>query len=125
MITYVWAVTLTVSDLDRAVEFYGETLGLAKKYRFGDYAGFDCGGVEIGLRTWGGLGGPRQGEPCLDLAVDSLDETYEALSANGVTFTKDRQAYQTRVLWPEAGRIEMPTEPGLGPGIDWTRIERL
>jgi L-alanine-DL-glutamate epimerase-like enolase superfamily enzyme len=43
----------------------------------------------------------------------------------GVTFTKGRQAYQTRVLWPQAGRLEMPVEPGLGPGIDWTRIERV
>jgi hypothetical protein len=43
----------------------------------------------------------------------------------GVTFTKARQAYQTRVLFPEAGRLEMPTEPGLGPDIDWNRIERV
>ena len=43
----------------------------------------------------------------------------------GVRFTKGRQAFQTRVLWPEAGMLQMPTEPGLGPGIDWDRIERV
>jgi L-alanine-DL-glutamate epimerase-like enolase superfamily enzyme len=43
----------------------------------------------------------------------------------GITFTKARQAQQTRVLFPEAGRLKMPTEPGLGPGIDWDRIERV
>lgn len=43
----------------------------------------------------------------------------------GVTFTKARQAFQTRILFPEAGRLTMPHEPGLGPDIDWDRIERL
>ena len=43
----------------------------------------------------------------------------------GVTFTKARQAFQTRVLWPKAGRLEMPTEPGLGPDLDWERLERV
>ena len=43
----------------------------------------------------------------------------------GVTFTKGRQAQQARVLFPEAGQLKMPTEPGLGPDIDWSRIERV
>jgi len=43
----------------------------------------------------------------------------------GITFTKARQAQQTRVLFPEAGRLKMPEEPGLGPGIDWNRVERV
>jgi L-alanine-DL-glutamate epimerase-like enolase superfamily enzyme len=42
----------------------------------------------------------------------------------GVTFTKARQAFQTRVLWPEGGRLEMPTEPGLGPDLNWERLEQ-
>jgi L-rhamnonate dehydratase len=56
--------------------------------------------------------------------VASQPESLCPMIEYGVTFTKARQAYQTRVLWPEAGRLEMPTEPGLGPGIDWDRIER-
>jgi len=32
-----------------------------KKYEFKDYAGFDCGGIEIGLKTWGELENPRKG----------------------------------------------------------------
>ena len=31
-----------------------------------DYDGFDCGGVEIGLKTWGKIEKPRQGEPCIN-----------------------------------------------------------
>jgi predicted enzyme related to lactoylglutathione lyase len=119
MITHVWAVTLTVSDLEQAVRFYGDTLGLAKKYRFGDYAGFDCGGVEIGLRTWGGLEGPRQGEPCVDLAVDSVDDAYENLSAKGVAFVKEPEDVQwgARIALfedPDGNTLQL-TE------IDWDR----
>lgn len=88
MISRVWSVTLTVSDLDRAVGFYENTLGLTLKYRFGDYAGFDCGGVEIGLKTWGEMEAPREGEPCIDLAVDNVNECFEALTEKGVEFTR-------------------------------------
>ncbi|MFQ6118214.1 MAG: VOC family protein, partial [Candidatus Bipolaricaulia bacterium] len=49
VIKRIWDVTLTVADLKRAVQFYGDTLGLQKKYEFSDYAGFDCGGIELGL----------------------------------------------------------------------------
>ena len=57
--------------------------------------------------------------------VASQPESLCPMIEYGVTFTKGRQAYQTRVLWPQAGRLEMPMEPGLGPGIDWARIERV
>ena len=51
MILRVWDVTLTVSDLERAVDFYGRVLGLPKKYQFPDYAGFD---KEPHDTPWGG-----------------------------------------------------------------------
>jgi hypothetical protein len=57
--------------------------------------------------------------------VASQPESLCPMIEYGVTFTKARQAFQTRVLFPEAGRLEMPAEPGLGPGIDWSRIERV
>lgn len=87
MIRRIWDVMLTVSDLKRAVNFYENILGLQKKYEYKDYAGFDCGGVEIGLRTWGGLEDPRKGEPSLDFLVDNVDEACEKLKEKGVKFT--------------------------------------
>jgi L-alanine-DL-glutamate epimerase-like enolase superfamily enzyme len=57
--------------------------------------------------------------------VASQPESLCPMIEYGVTFTKARQAYQTRTLFPEAGRLEMPAEPGLGPGIDWDRVERV
>lgn len=53
MIKRIWDITLTVKNLKKAIDFYENVLGLQKKYEFKDYAGFDCGGVEIGLKTWG------------------------------------------------------------------------
>jgi catechol 2,3-dioxygenase-like lactoylglutathione lyase family enzyme len=89
MITRIWAITLTVRDLEPAIDFYGNTLGLVKKYQFGDYVGFDCGGIEIGLKTWGELEQPRKGEPVIDLMVSNLDQAYRNLRAKGVSFDKE------------------------------------
>lgn len=105
MISRVWDVTLTVSDLDRATHFYENVLGLQKKYEFKDYAGFDCGGVEIGLKTWGELEPPRKGEPCLDFLVENLDESYEVLKDRGVSFKDDPEDTQ----W--GGRVALFSDP--------------
>ena len=89
MIKRIWDITLTVSDIKNAVDFYENVLGLQKKYEFEDYAGFDCGGVEIGLKTWGEREKPRKGEPTIDFLVDNLDESYRTLKEKGVNFTKE------------------------------------
>jgi predicted enzyme related to lactoylglutathione lyase len=86
MIKRIWDITLTVKDLKKAVDFYEHILGLQKKYEFKDYAGFDCGGVELGLKSWGGLEKPRKGEPCIDFLVDDVDESYRILKEKGVSF---------------------------------------
>ena len=55
-------VTIYVSDMERAVRFYTETLGLKLKYRGGPgYTAIDVGrGLEIGLHGTH-PGGPRPG----------------------------------------------------------------
>jgi len=79
MIRRIWDITLAVKDLKKAVEFYEDVLRLQKKYEFKDYAGFDCGGIEIGLKTWGKCEEPREGEPCINFLVDNIDESYRTL----------------------------------------------
>ena len=119
MIKRIWDVTFTVSDLGRAIWFYEEVLGLQKKYEFQDYAGFDCGGVEIGLKTWGGLEKPRKGEPCVNFLVEDVDEAYKTLRQRGVTFLKEPDDT------PWGGRIALFTDPDGNllqiTQIDWKR----
>ena len=40
-------IAITVSDLDRAVAFYQDVLGLSLLFRFPGLAFFDCGGVRL------------------------------------------------------------------------------
>lgn len=90
MIKAVWCVTFCVSDLKKAVEFYEETLGLEKKYEYSSYAGFECGGVEIGL-----IPKLKQAErvspvsPSVESMVDDVDKVYKYLKDKGVRFTKE------------------------------------
>jgi len=43
----------------------------------------------------------------------------------GVWFTRDRQTLQTRIVMPKGGQLDVPTEPGMGPDLDWKRIESV
>jgi len=40
-------IALVVDDIDKAEQFYEQTLGLRKLYRYGDLAFFDCAGVRL------------------------------------------------------------------------------
>ena len=103
-------VNFTVSDLTRAVDFYERVLGLSKKYQFSNYAGFDCGGVEIGL-VLGEVGQRTEGAPLVDFLVEGVDDIYRALSANGINFLKEPQdtAWGSRIalcLDPDGNRLQ-------------------
>ena len=104
MITRLWDVTFTVSDLRRAVEFYECLLGLQKKYEFSSYVGFDCGGVEIGLVP-GRTTPPQADAPCVDFLVRDVDEACNKLRERGVRFLEEPHD----TLW--GGRIALLTDP--------------
>jgi len=118
MILRVWDVTFTVSDLERAVDFYERVLGLSKKYQFSTYAGFDCGGVEIGLAP-GPPAGEQEGAPCVDFLVRDVDAAYRTLRERGVRFLKE--PHDT----PWGGRIALFADPDGNVlqlvQIDWPR----
>jgi len=57
--------------------------------------------------------------------VASQPEALCPMVEYGVWFTRDRQAFQMRTLMPEQGHLAMPTESGLGPPMDWDRLERV
>lgn len=82
--------TVMVSDMNRAVEFYTQTLGLALEYRAGDHwAQISAGKFSIGLHPAGahpGLAGSR-GAISIGLTVgESIDSVVMKLAAKGVKF---------------------------------------
>jgi len=116
MILRVWDVTFTVSDLQRAIAFYRDVLGLELKYAYSNYAGLDCGGVEIGLATARPAEAP-EGAPCVDLLVRGLDEAFRELSERGVRFLKEphETAWGSRIALfcdPDGNRLQLVQ-------IDW------
>ena len=84
------SVTIYVSDLERAIRFYTETLGLKLMYRGGPgYAAIDAGrGLELGLHS-AHPGGPQPG-PGGSMQVgfyvtEPIAEVAARLRAAGVT----------------------------------------
>ncbi|MBC7264596.1 MAG: VOC family protein [Chloroflexi bacterium] len=118
MILRVWDITFTVSDLERGVNFYENILGLAKKYQFATYAGFDCGGVEIGLQPGTPIRTPES-TPCVNFLVRDVDEAYQVLRERGVQFLQE--PHDT----PWGGRIALFVDPDGHPlqlvQIDWRK----
>jgi catechol 2,3-dioxygenase-like lactoylglutathione lyase family enzyme len=84
-------VTLYVTNMDRAVRFYTETLGLKLAYRFGDHwASVELGkGLTIGLHPSHQTGEPvqREGGPAIGLELEgTLEEAMKTLEGRGVRF---------------------------------------
>lgn len=85
--------TVYVSDMDRAIRFYTDTLGLQLKFRVGnDWAEVDAGGgFGIGLHPHSGKSGTSRpgtrGSISIGFEVDEpLDGIVEKLKAEGVRF---------------------------------------
>lgn len=78
-------VSLSIRDVGRAERFYGETLGLAHVFTFGDLAFFDAAGTRLYLHRkdeadW------RPGS-ILYFLVDDIHAAQEDLAGRGVRFT--------------------------------------
>jgi len=70
-------IKVSASDLEKAVSFYEDVVGLKKMSEDPTYAIFDIGGVELGV-------GP--GKPEFFLLVDDVDAAYADLGAKGAKF---------------------------------------
>jgi catechol 2,3-dioxygenase-like lactoylglutathione lyase family enzyme len=84
-------VTIYVANMDRAVKFYSETLGLKLAYRFGDHwASIEVGkGLTIGMHGASADEPPveRKGGPSIGLELSgSIEEAMKILESRGVTF---------------------------------------
>ena len=73
----------TVRDIAAARAWYGDVLGLAHLYSFGNLAFFDCGGVRLFLSEAEGAAT----ETILYFLVDDVRAAHASLSARGLEFT--------------------------------------
>jgi catechol 2,3-dioxygenase-like lactoylglutathione lyase family enzyme len=82
-------VTVYVSNMDAAVHFYSEILGLRLVYRFGDHwASVEAKGLTIGLHPDSGASrAGRKGGMEIGLELEgSIHDAVRALEAKGVKF---------------------------------------
>lgn len=85
-------VVVPTKDFDRAVAFYGDTLGLEAGIRYGDHPGaeFETGDLTLAVMDLEAFGGPAVG-PSGPIAfrVDDVASVRAALEARGVAFQGD------------------------------------
>jgi len=88
-ITGVDFVSVPVQDIDRAVEFYGEVLGLPERKRWGSMPGveFQAGNLTLALMVPEAFGQTFSANALpIALQVDDVDATRADLQAKGVKF---------------------------------------
>jgi predicted enzyme related to lactoylglutathione lyase len=79
-------------DFERAVEFYGEVLGLEKSARYGRHPGqeFETGNLTLAVLEIESFGGEfRASKAPIALRVDDVAAAREELQSRGVAFTGD------------------------------------
>ena len=80
-------VTFTVSDLERAIDFYENVLGLPKEHQSPTCARFDCGGVQLVLQS--GPPAAEQGSASsMNFLVQDVDEASRTLRERGIRCLK-------------------------------------
>ena len=83
-------VTVMVSKMKRALDFYTKSLGLKLKYRAGnDWSEVEAPGLTIGLHL-AGKHGPRAGKSeslSIGFTVKKLETAMESLKKKGVRFS--------------------------------------
>lgn len=94
MIVGVQDVYMYVADMERAIRFYGDLLGLKVTSNDGHWAALDVGGVRMGLHSTGGVPVPTvprdpagaKAGATLTLRSNNIDEDVDRLKIVGVRF---------------------------------------
>jgi lactoylglutathione lyase len=99
-------VMIYVSDMERSVAFYRDTLGLPLRFQSPDWSEFATEAVTLALH---GGGAPRQGPPpagglaagtvATGFQVEDIRATFTALSARGVRFVMEPKLQEHEGIW--------------------------
>jgi predicted enzyme related to lactoylglutathione lyase len=92
LVTGVDFVLVSTKDFDRAVDFYGTTLGLPQTARYGQMPGveFDTGNLTIAVIESQAFGmEPKANNHPIALQVDDVHATRAELESRGVSFGAD------------------------------------
>jgi catechol 2,3-dioxygenase-like lactoylglutathione lyase family enzyme len=95
-------VTVMVNDIEKAVRFYINVLGLKVKARYGDqFAQVEAPGTIIALHPVSGSGQmPGESESMsIGFSVDNLDKAMDDLKSKGVTFARVSDDVQVRLAF--------------------------
>jgi catechol 2,3-dioxygenase-like lactoylglutathione lyase family enzyme len=80
-------IALTVTQLDRAIAFYRDTLGMKLLFQVPNMGFFDCGEVRLMLT---GSEKPGDGQSfVVYFKVPDIQQTFQAMMVRGVTFDRD------------------------------------
>lgn len=85
-------ITVATQDIDRAVEFYGGTLGLPESKRWGDMPGveFETGNLTVALMQSDAFGLEfKPNNSPLEFRVDDVEAARVELESRGVEFQAD------------------------------------
>lgn len=80
---------VVVSDMDRSVRFYRDTVGLKLRFQSPDWSEFEVGGTTLALHGGGKPAPPPQGKEqfagraSIGFNVENVDQTFEELKAKG------------------------------------------
>jgi lactoylglutathione lyase/glyoxylase I family protein len=133
MIQGIAHVCYVVSDLDRAIEFYRDVLGLVEAFDFRNEEGERFGVyLHVGGRNFielfrGSLAEPAPGQSYahLCLEVDDLEQTVAALRERGAQVSDPAlggdQSWQAWLSDPDGNRIELHGYTGESRQAPWLR----
>ena len=127
-ITGVDFVPIPVDDFDKAIEFYGETLGLPEIARYGKMPGaeFQAGNLTLAIMEPTAFGQKfRPNAMPIALQVDDVEEARAALVKAGVEFITDTfdsgVCHQAIFLDPSGNPLDLHhryAPPKKKPGVD-------
>lgn len=83
MIMHTSATTFHVSNIDAALAYYTDVLGFYERFRFGDYAGVECGNVQIHLSGPMATNKRGVGQGGLYIFCDDCDAYYHEIVLKG------------------------------------------